>query len=477
VQALYHATATATATDTRATHQQTPTMPEQSESSSGLRVLREKSELSTSSTSDTDSKRNMIPDRCQRARVRISNQTDSPGYSPLPSTDDRQNHFNALAESSAGDSFHRGDQGSSNIVSRMMPELAASPVHNDTKLGKLLCFIDPYIVLLIFVNSVMIGVGTFDFVTENEKVSHAFEVTDRAFLITFTVEVVLNLFHFCRLDRLHFGNSRQNDDSSSSRNQKSSWYPSWLPKLQSVHESERRKRAKEKPWLIFDVLIIIVSWAMDGEGPSIFRAFRILRAVRLLSKVRSLKNLSLALLHVVPKMGALGFITCILFILIGIMVTLLFNDLKIADNPYEVEVGSGELSYDYFGDIPRSMLTLFQMMTFDNWHEPVREVMETKVWAWTIFVPWVFISGFVIVNLIIAIVCESLVKLDQQGVKAMHGEEILLDEFSIRDASRSSSNGKQRLISQRLAKLETALLQMLEDEVKILEEVEKMKKI
>jgi hypothetical protein len=81
------------------------------------------------------------------------------------------------------------------------------------------------------------------------------------------------------------------------------------------------------------------------------------------------------------------------------------------------------------------------------------------------------------VNLIIAIVCESLVKLDQQGVKAMHGEEILLDEFSIRDASRSSSNGKQRLISQRLAKLETALLQMLEDEVKILEEVEKMKNI
>ena len=357
------------------------------------------------------------------------------------------------------------------LLSRLLPELENTHQDSETKLGKLLDFSGPYIVLLIFVNSVMIGIGTFDFVTDNENVHYGFELTDKIFLIIFTVEVVLNLTHFCRLDRLYFSSSREDDDSAS-RNDNNLWHSSWLPKLPPLLEPERRKRKKEQSWIIFDLIIIVVSWAVDGNGTSIFRSFRIMRAVRLLSKVRSLKNLTRALLHVCPKMGALAFITCILFLVIGTMSTLLFSDLKVAENPDEF-VGVGELSYDYFGDISLSMLTLFQMMTFDNWHEPVREVMETKSWAWTIFVFWVFVSGFVIMNLIIAIVCESLVKLDQFGVKALHGEEIVTDEFSIQDASVSSTDGK---IAQRLMQLENALHQLLEDEVKILEELEKMKK-
>jgi len=364
------------------------------------------------------------------------------------------------------------------LLSRLLPELENTHHDSLTKLGKLLEFSDPYIVLLIFVNSVMIGVGTFDFVTDNKKVNDAFELTDKTFLIIFTVEVVLNLTHFCRLDRLYFPSFRERDvDDSASRNgnnNNSWWHPSWswLPKLPPMLETERRKRQKEQSWIIFDLIIIVVSWAVDGNGTSIFRSFRIMRAVRLLSKVRSLKNLTRALLHVCPKMGALAFITCILFLVIGVMSTLLFSELKVAENPDEF-VGPGELSYDYFGDISLSVLTLFQMMTFDNWHEPVREVMETKSWAWTIFVFWVFVSGFVIMNLIIAIVCESLVKLDQFGVKALHGEDIVMDEFSIQDASVSSTDGK---IAQRLMQLENALQQLLEDEVKILEELQKLKK-
>jgi hypothetical protein len=356
------------------------------------------------------------------------------------------------------------------LLSRLLPELSNTHQDSETKLGKLLDFSGPYIVLLIFVNSVMIGIGTFDFVTDNENIEYYFELTDKIFLIIFTVEVVLNLTHFCRLDRLYFSSSQKDDDSASG-DDNNLWYSSWLPKLPPLLEPERRKRKKEKSWIIFDLIIIVISWAVDGNGTSIFRSFRILRAVRLLSKVRSLKNLTRALLHVCPKMGALAFITCILFLVLGIMCTLLFGDLVVAKFPDDF-VGDNELSYDYFGDISLSMLTLFQLMTFDNWHEPVREVMQTKSWAWTIFVFWVFVSGFVIMNLIIAIVCESLVKLDQFGVKALHGEEIVMDEFSIQDASVSSTDGQ---IAQRLMQLENALHQLLEDEVKILEELEKMK--
>merc|ERR1711971_1150070 len=113
-------------------------------------------------------------------------------------------------------------------------------------------------------------------------------------------------------------------------------------------------------------------------------------------------------------------------------------------------LADGELSDDYFGTIFKSLLTLFQMMTFDNWHEPAREVMAVKPYAWVIFVFWVFVSGFVIMNLIIAIVCESPVKLDQYGIKAMKGREIG-EEFSIHDLSQDlSTHSTDGLIAQRL---------------------------
>jgi hypothetical protein len=357
------------------------------------------------------------------------------------------------------------------LLSRLLPELNSATMTSDTKLGKLLQYIDPFIVVLIFLNSVLIGISTFDFVTDSKRVSDAFEVTDLIFLTIFTVEVSLNLAHYMRLDRIYFkSNVLIGNDTILGGRMK---VPEWWPKLEPMSEEEKRRREKDFSWLVFDLLIIIMSWSFLKSPMNIFRAFRILRAIRLLSKVRSLKNLTKALLHVCPKMGALAFITFILFTVVGVMITLLFQDMPIGEDPDNLV--DGELSDDYFGTIFLSLLTLFQMMTFDNWHEPAREVMAVKPYAWVIFVFWVFVSGFVIMNLIIAIVCESLVKLDQYGIKAMKGQEIG-EEFSIHDLSQDlSTHSTDGLIAQRLVQIESALLQLMDNEVEILTEIEKLK--
>lgn len=357
------------------------------------------------------------------------------------------------------------------LLSRLLPELNSATMTSDTKLGKLLQYIDPYIVVLIFLNSVLIGISTFDFVTDSPRVSDAFEVTDLIFLSIFTVEVSLNLSHYIRLDRIYFKSNVLigNDTILGGR----MTVPEWWPKFEPMAEEEKRRREKDFSWLVFDLLIIIMSWSFLKSPMNIFRAFRILRAIRLLSKVRSLKNLTKALLHVCPKMGALAFITLILFTVVGVMITLLFQGMPIGADPDNL--ADGELSDDYFGTIFLSLLTLFQMMTFDNWHEPAREVMAVKPYAWVIFVFWVFVSGFVIMNLIIAIVCESLVKLDQYGIKAMKGQEIG-EEFSIHDLSQDlSTHSTDGLIAQRLVQIESALLQLMDNEIEILTEIEKLK--
>jgi hypothetical protein len=77
-------------------------------------------------------------------------------------------------------------------------EFGAQYHHGKTNLGKFLQLIDPFIIVLIAVNALMMGIGTFDFVEDNQKVNDTFELVDQIFLIIFTIEVTLNATHYMR---------------------------------------------------------------------------------------------------------------------------------------------------------------------------------------------------------------------------------------------------------------------------------------
>ena len=63
---------------------------------------------------------------------------------------------------------------------------------------------------------------------------------------------------------------------------------------------------------------------------------------------------------------------------------------------------------DYFGSLGKTSFTLFQCMTIAGWPDIAREVMLTYPWAWVPFVTWILLSKFTMVQLIIAILCQSL---------------------------------------------------------------------
>ena len=89
-----------------------------------------------------------------------------------------------------------GDAFDENVI------ISSSVEYHQTKLGRLLEIIDTPIIILIIFNALQMGLGTFDFVTQNPKVEEAFEIVDQVFLIIFTVEVSLNFIHYIRLDRV-----------------------------------------------------------------------------------------------------------------------------------------------------------------------------------------------------------------------------------------------------------------------------------
>ena len=164
------------------------------------------------------------------------------------------------------------------------------------------------ILLLIVINSIMMGIATFPFVKDNPDVSYKFDLVDQIFLIIFTIESALQL--------LYYG-----------------WY-----------------LFKDDGFLVFDLLIVIMSWAL--EGTQVIRAFRIFRALRLITRVEVMRNLVMALFSVIPKMTAIALLLMLIFYIFGVMMTTLFKGMY-----------PGPLNQPYFESLFYSLFTLFQMMT------------------------------------------------------------------------------------------------------------------
>lgn len=156
-------------------------------------------------------------------------------------------------------------------------------------------------------------------------------------------------------------------------------------------------------WNIFDLLIIGISLVPFMGSLSVLRAFRILRVLRLLSLVPRLRLVIEALVRAIPGIGAIVFVLLLLYFVSAVLATRLFG----AEFP------------DWFGTIGGSMFTLFAIMTLEGWAEIARAVMDRFPAAWAFFVPFIVVSSFMVLNLFIAIIVNSLQEIEAQEERAM----------------------------------------------------------
>jgi voltage-gated sodium channel len=68
----------------------------------------------------------------------------------------------------------------------------------------------------------------------------------------------------------------------------------------------------------------------------------------------------------------------------------------------------GHINDFLWGDIAVAMLTLFRVMTFEDWTDVMYEVMEVYGWAWIYFVSFIFLTAFAFLNMVIGIVVNVL---------------------------------------------------------------------
>ncbi|QIE46589.1 ion transporter [Pseudohalocynthiibacter aestuariivivens] len=146
-------------------------------------------------------------------------------------------------------------------------------------------------------------------------------------------------------------------------------------------------------WSLFDLVIVGISLVPAGQGLSALRALRILRVLRVISVAPSLRRVVEGFVTALPGMGSVFLLMAIIFYIGAVIATKLF----------------GAAFPQWFGTLGRSGYTLFQIMTLESWSMGiVRPVMEVYVWAWAFFVPFIMVTTFAVVNLLVGLIVNSM---------------------------------------------------------------------
>ncbi|WP_198431651.1 ion transporter [Pseudorhodobacter sp. MZDSW-24AT] len=146
-------------------------------------------------------------------------------------------------------------------------------------------------------------------------------------------------------------------------------------------------------WNVFDFLIVGIALVPAGQGLSVLRALRILRVLRVISVAPRLRRVVEGFITALPGMGSVFLLMAIIFYIGAVMATKLF----------------GSAFPEWFGDLGNSAYTLFQIMTLESWSMGiVRPVMEAFPYAWMFFVPFIMVTTFAVVNLLVGLIVNSM---------------------------------------------------------------------
>ena len=160
-------------------------------------------------------------------------------------------------------------------------------------------------------------------------------------------------------------------------------------------------------WNVFDFIIVGIALAPASGDLTVLRALRILRVLRLVAIVPSMRKVVMALMAAIPGVSSVIALLALVYYVFAVMVTKLY----------------GKAFPDWFGTVGDSMYSLFQIMTLESWSMGiVRPVMEQYPGAWMVFVPFILMTSFAVINLFIAVIVNAMTEQSQAESAALKEE-------------------------------------------------------
>jgi voltage-gated sodium channel len=222
---------------------------------------------------------------------------------------------------------------------------------------------------VIVLNAITLGLGTYDF---SDGVESALTVLDETFLGIFVVELVIRIAAYGRRPQDFF----------------------------------------KEGWNVFDFVVIGLAFAPGlRENVTLLRLARLLRVVRLVSVMPDLRILVRALARSLPPITSLVMLTVLLMYIYGMVGWILFHE----EDP------------EQWGNIGQSLLSLFQILTLEDWPQYLERGQAIHSASWIFFVSYVLIASFLVINILIAIIINSMEEVhdaERQEERRRRGEEL-----------------------------------------------------
>ena len=198
--------------------------------------------------------------------------------------------------------------------------------------------------------------------------------------------------------------------------------------IRFIGEQNKRHFFKN-PWNIFDTLIVTVSLIPINNSDMalvarLVRVFRVLRMVSIIPELRMLLN---SLIKALPQLGYVLLLMFIIFYIYAAIGSTLFESI----NP------------TLWGDITISMLTLFRVMTFEDWTDVMYETMTIYPMSWVFYISFIFFTAFAFLNMVIGIVVNVM---NDEHQKVLKQKAIAAHEPTIQDVHQKLENLEAQLL-------------------------------
>jgi len=160
-----------------------------------------------------------------------------------------------------------------------------------------------------------------------------------------------------------------------------------------VAVSANPRRFFSNGWNVFDFVVVAAAFVPGlRENATLLRLARLLRVVRVFRLLPDLRVFVVAVARSLPAVGTLALITVVVVFLYGMVGWVLYDE--------------GDPAH--FGDIGEAMLTMFVALSLENLPDNIERGREITGWTVPFYVSFALLAAFLLFNLFIGIVINSL---------------------------------------------------------------------
>jgi voltage-gated sodium channel len=146
-------------------------------------------------------------------------------------------------------------------------------------------------------------------------------------------------------------------------------------------------------WNVFDLVVVGAAFVPAlSKNATLLRLARLARVVRIVRLLPDVRILLVAMTRSIPPMLSLAVLAGLVLYVYAMVGWLLFGD----EDP------------ERWGDIGQAMLTMFVLLTLENFPDVLEDGTAIEPLSWIFFVSFALIAAFILLNVLIGVVINSM---------------------------------------------------------------------